>query len=115
MHEVQINVVEASGTRHVYRTQRLMAAVNPPQQGQLRIVETLDTDRQTIHTRLTETAKPFLLKGTGVSLQGNFNIVFKSYQLFYIREYLRDGGCGQNTRRATTKKNAAQSAPLCKR
>src|SRR5690606_38901722 len=77
MHQIEVEIVEASRAGHVGGAYRFVTVMDAPQCLELVGLETLHADGQAIDAQAAVVAEFGLLEGTGIGLQGDFDAVSK--------------------------------------
>ena len=115
VHEIQIQVVEPGATGHVDRGQGFGVVMDATERLEVYRVEALDADRQPVDAGAPVIGKLGLLEGAGVGLQGDFDIAGKAQPGSHGLQDLPQAVGGKQARRAATKEDRANFAPLNRR
>ncbi|MNF68715.1 hypothetical protein D3C84_505800 [compost metagenome] len=91
VHQVQVEVGETGGARHVGGADGLVTVVDAPQGLELFRLEALHADRQAVDAQRPVVAELGLLEGAGVGFQGDFDIAGEGYAPFHAFEQTAQG------------------------
>ena len=83
MHQIQVEVVEAGGARHIGGADRLVAVVDTPHGLELGFLEALHADRQAVDAQAAVVAELRLLEGARVGFQGDLDIAGERHALLH--------------------------------
>lgn len=112
VHQVQIEVVKAGGTRHVGGADGLVAIVDAPQRLELVGLEALHADRQAIDAELAIVAKLGLLEGTRIGFQSDLDVIGEADPSLQPGEDALQRRRAEQAWRAAAEEDRCQPAPL---
>ena len=109
-HQIKIHI--ANGLEpNLYRAPRFSGIVHATKRGQVRVVETLDTNRESRHAGRFELGKLLHLKGAGVRLQRNFGLRREARSRPHPRQNIRNRFRRKQARRTAADKHRVNRAP----
>jgi hypothetical protein len=112
MHQVEVEIVEAGGARHVGGADGFIAVVDAPERPQLGGLEALHANRQPIDAEAAVVAEFRLLEGARVGFQGDLDVIGEPDPLPHAFEDSFQRAGGEQARRAATEKDRRQPAAL---
>src|SRR5690606_41133074 len=102
MHQVEVEVVETGGARHVGSADGLVAIVDAPQRLELVLLEALHADGQAIDAEAAIAPELGLLEGAGVGFQGDFDVRRERDTPLYALKQPGEGAVGKQAGCAAT-------------
>src|SRR3990167_8016889 len=97
--------------RNVDGTPGFIGSVDAPQRAQMRIVETLDAERQTVYTGLAISREASRFHRAGIGLQRDLRTEVERQQHAYLAQNLRNTLAAQQAGRAAAEEHRINLAP----
>src|SRR5690606_18366370 len=112
VHQIQVEILESRGAGAAGSGNRGGAVVDAAQGLQVAVGKALNADGQAVDPGLAEAAKPVLLEGARVGLQGDFDVAGKAYAPLGVVEDGGDGAGGKQAGGAAADKDGGQPPAL---